>query len=92
MIGTRMALRAALGGLGVAALAGCLGNEQGDSIEDLEATSVVVDGREYVVTRSERTVNGEVSEGWSVVVDGLAVACQEPTRLSCSNAVRDFSI
>ena len=77
---------------GVTALSACLAEEPGEVVEPLEATSINVEGTEYVVTRTSFTVDDETTEGWSVVVDGLAVSCPEPTKLSCENAVRDFGV
>ena len=85
-------LKATICGAAVGILAGCAAEPAGDTIEPLQPTTIVVDGKEYTVTRSLRTIDGETSEGWSVVVDGLAVSCPEPTKLSCTNAVQGFSI
>ncbi len=75
---------------GAIALSACLSEDPGEIVEPLEATSINVDGTEYVVTRTSFTKDDVTTEGWSVVVDGLAVSCPEPTKLSCENAVRDF--
>ena len=75
---------------GATALGACMSEDPGEVIEPLAPTSINVDGTEYVVTRSSITVDDETTEGWSVVVDGLAVSCPEPTKLSCTNAVKDF--
>ncbi len=84
---------AALVGLLGTGLLACAAEPPKETLEAMAPVSINVDGTEYVVTRSlKTTVDGETSEGWSVVVDGLAVSCPEPTELSCSNAVKDFNV
>ena len=78
--------------IAAAVVTGCAAEPPKDTVEDMAPTAIVVDGQEYPVTRSLRTIDGKESEGWSVVVEGLAVACSEPTKLSCTEAVRGFSL
>ena len=82
----------ALIGIVATSLLACAAEPPKETLEAMAPTTVTVDGTEYVVTRSlKTTVDGEESEGWSVVYEGLAVSCPEPTKLSCTNALKDFS-
>ena len=87
----RVVIRSSMLMFVAAGLVGCGAEEPaGEVIEPLEPTSITVDGTQYQVTRSARTVDGKTTEGWSVVYEGLAVSCPQPTKLSCTNALRDF--
>jgi len=61
------------------------------AVQDLEPVSISIGGSDYTVIRTAFTSpEGETTEGWSIIEDGLAVNCAEPTELSCASALRDF--
>ena len=84
-------LNTALIGIFASGLLACAAEPPKETLEAMAPTTINVDGTEYQVKRSlHTTVEGETSEGWSVVYEGLAVSCPEPTELSCTNALKDF--
>lgn len=71
-------------------LSACMGDPSVEKITPLSAKTITVDGEDYIVTRSTITKDKVTSEGWSVVYDGLAVSCPEPTETSCARELKKF--
>ena len=71
-------------------LTACKEDPTVEKLAPLSATSMVIDGETYVITRSTRTLDGNVTEGWSIVYDGLAVSCPEASKQSCAGALEKF--
>ena len=71
-------------------LSACMSDPSVEKIAPISTKTITVDGETYVVTRSAITKDKITTEGWSVVYDGLAVSCPEPTEASCTSELKKF--